>query len=138
MSIGDFFGTLQNSITFEWRKHLQSHSNDEHLILNDYYEDMPELVDALIEAYQADHEIVKDYNNLLSDTSLSPVQFLEKLKQIVLDGYELMDSPELESLCDNIMVLIDSTLYKLKNLVKEDFDSMMNIDQFLKEELEHD
>lgn len=118
MTVEEFFGTLQESITTTWRKHLQSDKNSEHEILNTFYEEMPDLVDALIEAYQADHEVVKNYGNLLNE-DMTPVEYLTELKSITLQGRDLMDSPELESLCDDILTQIDSTLYKLKHLVRE-------------------
>lgn len=118
MTVEEFFGTLQESITTTWRKHLQSDKNSEHEILNTFYEEMPDLVDALIEAYQADHEVVKNYSNLLNE-DMTPVEYLTELKSITLQGRDLMDSPELESLCDDILTQIDSTLYKLKHLVRE-------------------
>ena len=115
MTIGEFFGTLQTSVTVEWRKHLQSGRYSEHNILDDFYKDMPEKIDALIEAWQADNDIVEDYKNVL-DEDLDALQYMEALKQHTLDGRELMTSPELESLCDDILSLIDSTIYKLKHL----------------------
>lgn len=127
MTVEEFFGTLQESITATWRKHLQSDKNSEHEILNTFYEEMPDLVDALIEAYQADHYVLKDYSNLLSE-DMTPVKYLTELKSITLEGRELMDSPELESLCDDILTQIDSTLYKLKHLVRE---SCMSLSRFL-------
>ncbi len=127
MTVEEFFGTLQESITAAWRKHLQSDKNSEHEILNTFYEEMPDLVDALIEAYQADHYVLKDYSNLLSE-DMTPVKYLTELKRITLEGRELMDSPELESLCDDILTQIDSTLYKLKHLVRE---SCMSLSRFL-------
>lgn len=127
MTVEEFFGTLQESITAAWRKHLQSDKNSEHEILNTFYEEMPDLVDALIEAYQADHYVLKDYSNLLGE-DMTPVKYLTELKRITLEGRELMDSPELESLCDDILTQIDSTLYKLKHLVRE---SCMSLSRFL-------
>ena len=130
MTIGEFFGTLQDSITKEWREHLKTDKYSNHMALNDFYEEMPEKIDALIEAWQADNDIVEDYKNVL-DEDLDALQYMEALKQHTLDGRELMTSPELESLCDDILALIDSTIYKLKHL-KESFRSLSS---FLSESL---
>ena len=130
MTIGEFFGTLQDSITKEWREHLKTDKYSNHMALNDFYEEMPEKIDALIEAWQADNDIVDDYKNVL-DEDLDALQYMEALKQHTLDGRELMTSPELESLCDDILALIDSTIYKLKHL-KESFRSLSS---FLNEAL---
>ena len=117
----DFFGTLQDSITAEWRKHLQADNHDIHVILDEFYKEMPELVDALIEAWQADHDVVKDYNNMLDAKEVSALAFLEELKNFTKRGRSelLAGESELESLCDDILAQIDSTIYKLKRLTKE-------------------
>lgn len=115
MTIQEFFGTLQESITVEWRKHLQTDKYSTHIALDDFYSEMPEKVDALIEAWQADNDIVKDYKNIL-DGSLGSLEYLQELKRITKEGRELLGSSELESLCDDILGLIDSTIYKLKHL----------------------
>lgn len=115
MTIAEFFGTLQESITAEWRKHLQTNKYSDHMALDDFYKEMPEKVDALIEAYQADNDVVKDYKNVLKD-DMDALEYLEELKKITKEGRELLKSSELESLTDDILSLIDSTIYKLKHL----------------------
>lgn len=137
MTVGELFGTLQASVTEQWREHLQSGNHAEHVILDEYYKEMPELIDALIEAYQADHDIVKDYSDTLDGQDLSPVEYLTQLKELTLEGREIMDSPELESLCDDILTLIDSVLYKLKNLVKESHEPKSLV-QYLHECLDNE
>jgi aryl carrier-like protein len=117
MTISEFFGTLQESITAEWRKHLQTDKYSGHMALDEFYKEMPEKVDALIEAYQADNDIVKDYKNLL-DEGLDALEYLEKLKDITKEGRKLLGSSELESLCDDVLSQIDSTIYKLKHLTE--------------------
>ena len=115
MTIGEFFGTLQDAVTAEWRKHLQTGKYSDHMALDDFYKDMPEKIDDLIEAWQADNDVVEDYKNVL-DEDLDALQYMEALKQHTLEGRKMMTSPELESLCDDILSLIDSTIYKLKHL----------------------
>ena len=124
MTIEEFFGTLQESITAEWRKHLQTNKYSEHMGLDEFYKEMPEKVDALIEAWQADNDIVKDYKNIL-DEGMDALEYLEKLKKLTKEGRELLGSSELESLTDDILSLIDSTIYKLKHL-KESMPSLMD------------
>lgn len=129
MTIAEFFGTLQESITAEWRKHLQTDKYSKHMALDDFYKDMPEKVDALIEAYQADNEVVKDYKNILKD-DLNALEYLQELKKITKEGRELLKSSELESLTDDILSLIDSTIYKLKHLKES-----MSLSDYLNESL---
>lgn len=130
MTIGEFFGTLQESITVEWRKHLQTNKYSAHEALNDFYTEMPKKVDDLIEAYQADNGVVDDYKNLL-DEGMDALEYLEALKSIVVEGRKLLGSTELESLTDDILGLIDSTIYKLKHLK----ESAFSLTGFLQESL---
>lgn len=130
MTIEEFFGTLQESITAEWRKHLQTNKYSAHEALDVFYKEMPEKVDALIEAWQADNDIVKNYKNVL-DEGMDALEYLEALKKLTKEGRELLKSSELESLCDDVLSLIDSTIYKLKHLK----ESMKPLADFLKESL---
>lgn len=132
MTIGEFFGTLQASITEEWRKHLQSDSYAEHKILEEYYEGMVDLVDALIEGWQADNEVVEDYTDLLAGKDLEPAEYIKEIQRITTEGRELLGTDVLKSECDDILKLITSTLYKLKHLVKESF---MDLRTFIERDL---
>lgn len=130
MTFGEFFGTLQDSVTGAWRKHLQTDKYSSHMALDEYYKEMPEKVDALIEAYQADNDLVENYKNLLNAEDYNPISYLEEIKKITTEGRQMLNDTELESLCDDILTLIDSTLYKLKHL-----DERLNLVDFLKESL---
>lgn len=123
MTAGELFGTLQASVTAQWQKHLQADRNSVHHILDEYYKEMPEKVDDLIEAYQAVHGVIEDYKDVLAEEadSLTSIEYLEKLKEIVKNGREelLEGETELESLADDVLAFIDSVLYKLQELVPE-------------------
>ena len=121
MTIGEFFGTLQQSVTATWRKHLQTGKYSKHMALDEYYTEMPEKVDALIEAWQSENDVVEDYTNLLDAKEYDAIEYLTELKKIVKEGRSLLGSSELESLCDDCLSQISSTLYKLKHL-KESLD----------------
>ena len=131
MTINEFFGTLQESVTDTWRKHLQTNKYSKHMALDEYYTEMPDKVDDLIEAWQAENDIVEDYVCILKAEDYDAVGYLEELKKIVKEGRSLMNSSELESLCDDCLSLIDSTLYKLKHL-KESF---ISLGEYLKESI---
>lgn len=119
MTAGEFFGTLQDSVTKEWREHLKTNKYSAHMALDEFYKEMPEKIDALIEAWQADNDIVNDYKNVLED-GLDAIQFLQTLKEHVKTGRSELfkGQSELESLADDILSQIDSTLYKLKHLTE--------------------
>jgi hypothetical protein len=121
MKVEEFFGTLQESVVMTWRKHLKTKKYSSHMALDEYYKEAPELIDALIEAWQGTHDKVENYENLLKDKTFeTAVDYLTELRKITKEGRELMDSSELESDVDSILSLIDGVIYKLKEL-KEDY-----------------
>lgn len=135
MDIEELFGTLQHAVVGTWRKHLKASKHDVHVVLNDFYEDLPDLVDKLIEDYMGVNGKVEDYENELSEKDYTAVEYLEKLREVAKGGYELMnDEPELEADLDDIVSLIDSTLYKLKELTNE--NRQIGLMNFLNESLE--
>ena len=119
MKVEQFFGTLQQSIIDMWRAHLETNKYSSHMALNDYYDDMPELVDQLIEDYMGIHGRVFDYSSLINARDFeSPVQYLTHLRRFIVDNKGIFTESELLSDIDNILSLVDSTLYKLKELVE--------------------
>lgn len=118
MTIEELFGTLQQSIIGAWRKHLRTSKYSKHMALDEFYTEMPEKVDALIEAWMGvNGRKPKSFDNLLSSKNLGTLDYLKSLRKVVKDGYELMDGePELEACLDDIAELIDSTIYKIKEL----------------------
>ena len=99
------------------------------MALDEYYKDAPELIDTLIENWQGGHDKVEDYKNLLDGKDFdTAVDYLNELKKICKDGYDLLDSSELKSDMDSILSLIDRTVYKLKELTEK----KMNLVDYLK------
>ena len=87
------------------------------MALDEFYKEMPELVDSLIEDWMGVHGKVKEFKNLLDGSDkMSAIDYLNKLKKIANDGRSLMKEKELEADLDDICSQIDSTLYKLKEL----------------------
>lgn len=119
-SVEEFFGTLLYSKTETHKSHLETSTNRDHVTLNDFYDDIVDLVDDLIEAYQGIHGKVNGYENILKTDGPDAVGYLEDLRDMVRAGRdEYCKESELQSICDEILELIDSTLYKLKEF-KED------------------
>lgn len=118
ITIEQLFGTLQQSVVATWRKHLRTAKYSKHVALNEFYEEMPELVDALIEAWMgANGRKIKGYENILQSSNMNTLAYLKELKKVVNQGYDLMnENEELKSHLDDIMELINSTLYKVKEL----------------------
>ena len=131
MKVEELFGTLQQSVVASWRKHLKTDKYSKHEALDEFYKEMPELVDKLIEDWMGINGKVKEYKNLLDDSAeMTAVEYLNELKKIVKQGYELVGEKELQADLDSIASQINSTLYKIKEL-KEG----MGLSNYLKESL---
>ena len=134
MTIEELFGTLQQSVVSTWRKHLLTAKYSKHMALNDFYEDMPEKVDALIEAWMGvNGRKIKSYDNILQSKNMNTLLYLKELRKVVKQGYALMNGEaELEAKLDDIVELIDSTLYKVKELSE---NKVMDLKDFINESL---
>lgn len=98
--------------------HLQTDSYAEHKALQKYYEGVDGLVDSLVEAYQGENEIIMDYKSFSLqkyDSKESVISYFEELINTVRMASEEFPS-YLKNIVDEIEVLINSTLYKLKRL----------------------
>lgn len=139
MTIEELFGTLQMSVVAGWRKHLKTAKYGKHKALQDFYEEMPDLVDALIEGWMGAHgKKVGAFQNILSSSNLNTLKYLNELKRVCKEGKTLMgENEELISLIDDIINLINSTLYKVKELNENNMKrSMTNFKDFIIERLE--
>ena len=110
---------LMHSRTQAHVYHLQTPSFAAHKALNEYYDEIVDLVDGLVESYQGKYGIITGYSNfaLLEYQSCEAIQeyfralntTIEVLRQDISDSY-------LQNQIDTITELINSTLYKLKYL----------------------
>ena len=126
MTIEELFGTLQMSTVATWRKHLRTAKYGKHEALDEFYKEMPEKVDSLIEAWMGAHgKKVGAFQNVLSSSNLNTLKYLGELKRVCKEGYSLMgDNDELKSLLDDIVNQINSTLYKVKELSESSMKSL--------------
>jgi uncharacterized membrane-anchored protein YhcB (DUF1043 family) len=81
-TIEEFFGTLQQATVETWKKHLKTDKHSKHIALNEFYEDIVELVDTLIEDYMGIYGKVEDYKNLMTTDKMSAVEYLEELRDL--------------------------------------------------------
>jgi DNA-binding ferritin-like protein len=134
MTIEELFGTLQQAVVGSWRKHLRTAKYGKHEALDEFYKEMPEKVDALIEAWMgANGKKIGGFENLLKSANYNTLSYLKELKKICKQGYDLLDeNEELEGLLDDIVNLINSTLYKVKELSEH---QMMDLKDFVLEAL---
>lgn len=119
-NVKDFFSFMIDVPSVAWRFHLSTDSYSEHMTLNDFYDEMQELVDSLIEAYQGKFEKFGYIEPVDYEVGKDAVSFLEGLLGTISDIVDketvFAENDELQSDIDDIVSLIDSTLYKLKNL----------------------
>jgi hypothetical protein len=115
--MGEFFLTLLHAATNTHILHLQSKSFAEHSALGEFYTELPELIDNVIEAIQGlKQEIITypvDYYPPLDnglDELLSLKDYVEENRG------SLPQNSEIQNEVDSIAKLIDSTIYKLKFL----------------------
>lgn len=117
-SIEEFFGTLLQSVTEAHKKHLMTGKYSAHKALNEFYDEMPELVDALIEHYQGNHGKVESLKNDLLSDDMDTILYLEELKEMCEDAKERFfeEDSAMQSDIDDILGQISSTLYQLREL----------------------
>ena len=97
--------------------HWQTESYAAHKALGEYYEAIPDLVDAVVEAYQGKTKIIlRNFPvEMESYESMTPLAYMEYLNQELMEGRALFgDDSEIQNLVDSIAELIDSTMYKLR------------------------
>lgn len=119
MTIEEYFGTLQQSFVEVWKDHLATSKYSDHKALNDYYDDIVDAVDTLIEDWQGIYGKTGELKNTISTKIDNPIEYLESLREFTINGKkEVIDSKdtEISSDIDAILSIIDSTLYKLKEL----------------------
>jgi hypothetical protein len=99
--------------------HLQTTSFAEHKALNDYYDEIIELTDGLVESYQGKYGVLRGYSNypLLEYTDKNQViTYFEALVNKVCALREGIPDSYIQNQIDTVMELLESTLYKLKCL----------------------
>jgi len=97
--------------------HWQTESYATHIALGEYYDEIPDLVDAVVEAYQGKNNVIlaKFPVEMESYEDLTPLNYMEYLNQELMEGRALFgDDSEIQNLVDTIAELIDSTIYKLR------------------------
>ena len=135
-SIEEYLGTLQQATVETWKSHLKTDKYSDHKALNEFYDDIVDLVDALIEEYQGIHGKVKDLKNMMTTDKQSAIDYLESLREMTRDGKSLFKEDELKSDIDAILSLIDSTIYKLKELKEgSQYEGMKSLSSYLTERL---
>lgn len=114
--MGEFILTLLHAATNAHILHLRSKSFAEHSALGEFYQALPDLVDAVVEATQGRTGQLIDYPVQYYAPAATGLEELQQLKDYVDEerkGPEIPQDSEIQNSIDEIASLIDSTLYKL-------------------------
>lgn len=111
---GEFFGMLFQSRDTSHLIHLATSSHREHVILNEYYDEIIDKIDELIESYQGLYGKVEIIIPPSKNTDTIP--YFQSLYNYITENKKLFDNIVIQNLIDEITTLITTTLYKLKEL----------------------
>jgi hypothetical protein len=116
--INQLVSTLFASRTQAHIFHLQTRSFAQHKALQKYYDSIIDIVDGLIESYQGKYGIIRGYSSpAVFREDDDTVKYFEGLVKFVeLNRERLPQDSYLQNQIDEIVSLIEATLYKLKNL----------------------
>ena len=123
-NIEEYLGTLQSAMKETWKSHLKTNKYSKHIALNEFYDDVVDLVDDLIEEYQGLHGVVKNLKNVLTTDEMDARDYLNELREMTEAGKDFFEEDELKSDVDAILSLIDKTLYKLNELKESKMKSL--------------
>jgi hypothetical protein len=114
VTIGEFFLTLLHAATNGHILHLQSKSYSEHKALQKYYEALPELVDPIIEEWQGAYQQIIEYPNIYKQPNTNPLTEVMAIRDFLVKNRGVVgDYSSIQNSVDNLMSLLDSTIYKL-------------------------
>ena len=114
-----FVQCLLHSVTNAHILHFQSLSYSQHMALGTYYDEVSDLVDGFVEAFQGKYGLLTKYKAEYELPESDPVDYLIYLKDEVATLRRMPEFPqdsELQNEVDTIANLINSTLYKLRFL----------------------
>jgi len=114
-----FVQCLLHSVTNAHILHFQSLSYSQHMALGAYYDEVSDLVDGFVEAFQGKYGLLTKYQADYQLPDSNPVVYLTYLKDEVATLRRMPEFPqdsELQNEVDTIANLINSTLYKLRFL----------------------
>lgn len=116
MKTGEFISELFEIRDNAHIAHLQTDSYAQHKALNQIYDGIVELADRFAESYQGCYEVINEYSQIKIEENLDFVIYLKE-KLVKIKKYrETLDESHLQQIIDDIIELIDSTIYKLKFL----------------------
>lgn len=114
VTLGEFFITLLHAATNGHILHLQTKSYSEHKALQKYYEQLPDLVDAIIEQYQGAYQVIVEYPNMYEPPKTDALQEVTSIRDFIVANRSVVGSyTSLQNEVDNLLSIVESTMYKL-------------------------
>jgi DNA-binding ferritin-like protein len=118
--IGQFISTLFASRTQAHIFHLQTNSFAAHKALNEYYDEIVDLVDGIAESIQGKYGIISGYSNvdlMEGNDCDNVIKYFRALEVYVERARQTMPQDSyIQNQIDEVVALIVSTIYKLKFL----------------------
>ena len=112
----EFVLTLFHAVTNTHLLHLQTRSYSIHKALGKFYPELEDLIDTFAEAYQGKYGIITGYKNDYSVPS-EPLPYLIQISDYIkATRANLPQDSELQNTIDDIAILTDGTIYKLRFL----------------------
>ena len=114
VTIGQFFLKLLHAATNGHILHLQTKSYAQHKALQAYYENLPDLVDNIIEQWQGAYQKIVEYPNEYTPPINDPLAEVYEIRDFVAKNRAIVgDYSSIQNQVDELMSLLDSTVYKL-------------------------
>lgn len=116
--LADFTAVMLASAVTTHMMHWNTRSYSNHIALAAYYEAIPELIDTIVEACQGKYGLINNYPTSVNlNANMNPETYMDQMKEYVsIKRTGLPQDSEIQNEIDNIAILIDSTLYKLRFL----------------------
>lgn len=115
--MGELILTLLHSATNAHIHHWQTTSYAQHVALGEFYEAMPGLVDALVEAIMGKTGQVPEFPVDYIKPASSGLEEIEELSEYFTENRSVLPvDSEIQNLADEIQAQIDSTMFKLRRL----------------------
>lgn len=114
VTIGEFFLKLLHAATNGHILHLQTKSYAQHKALQAYYERLPDLVDNIIEQYQGAYQTIVEYPTNYDAPNSDPLKEVYDIRDFLAKNRAIVgDYSSIQNQIDELMSLLDSTVYKL-------------------------
>lgn len=108
-----FIGLVIETVGLVHASHLMTRSYARHKALDEYYKDMPELIDVFAESSMGGQDLIIKPSVDFEYSTIEELLIYTRDSGILLHK-EISDKPQLTNPLEDVLTLISQTLYKLK------------------------